>query len=64
MARGRRQLTAVVRVRSVEIIETRLGKAHVRLRMSVEMLFNSSQNDSPSARRFAMSLDKKVFRGL
>jgi hypothetical protein len=42
----------------------RLGKAHARLRMSVEMLFNSSQNDSPSARRFAMSLDKKVFRGL
>jgi hypothetical protein len=42
----------------------RLGKAHARLRMSVEMLFNNSQNGSPSARRFAMCLDKTVFRGL
>jgi hypothetical protein len=64
MARGHRQRTAVVRVRSVGNNRALLGKARARFRMSVEMLFNNSQNDSPSARRFAMCLDKKVFRGL
>jgi hypothetical protein len=39
----------------------RLGKAHARFRMSVEMLFNNSQNASPSAERFAMCLDKRSF---
>jgi hypothetical protein len=36
--------------------------ARARFRMSVEMLFNNPQNGSPSARRFAMCLDKKVLR--
>jgi hypothetical protein len=51
-------------VRSVKIIELDLGKARARFRMSVEMLFNNSQNGCPSARRFAMCLDKKVLRDL
>jgi len=42
----------------------RPGRARARFRMSVEMLCNNSQNGSPSARRFAMCLDKKVLRDL
>jgi hypothetical protein len=64
MARGHRQRTAVVESEISGNNRARLGKAHARFGMSVEMLFNHSQNDSPSARRFAMCLNKKVFRGL